>query len=160
MTDYKLGGREVDNAYLDAMHKGNKLQIPLYLLALQRVFGVRPLGAAFAALGTRRRTGVVEPEVGARWEPRLDEQHVKLHKVALDRTLGRAEDHVRRIVTGIAQGLIEPSPEDAQDCLRCDAQDVCRIDRDRARRIARRGRALPILPPQAFLKRQTPVPAT
>lgn len=160
VTDYKLGGREVDNAYLDAMHKGNKLQIPLYLLALQRVFGVRPLGAAFAALGTRRRTGVVEPEVGARWEPRLDEQHVHLHKVALDRTLSRAEDHVRRIVTGIAQGLIEPSPEDAQDCLRCDAQDVCRVDRDRARRIARRGRALPILPPQAFLKRESPVPAT
>lgn len=160
VTDYKLGGREVDNSYLDAMHKGNKLQIPLYLLALQRVFGVRPLGAAFAALGTRRRTGVVEPEVGARWEPRLDEQHVHLHKVALDRTLNRAEDHVRQIVTGIAQGLIEPSPEDAQDCLRCDAQDVCRVDRDRARRIARRGRALPILPPQAFLKRETPVPAT
>jgi PD-(D/E)XK nuclease superfamily protein len=160
VTDYKLGGREVDNSYLDSMHKGNKLQIPLYLLALQRVFGVRPLGAAFAALGTRRRTGVVEPEVGARWEPRLDEQHVHLHKVALDRTLSRAEDHVRRIVTGIAQGLIEPSPEDAQDCLRCDAQDVCRVDRDRARRIARRGRALPILPPQAFLNRETPVPAT
>lgn len=159
VTDYKLGGKEVDNAYLDAMHKGNRLQIPLYLLALDRVFGVRPLGAAFAALGTRRRTGVVEPEVGVRWEPRLDEQHVHLHKVALDRTLGRAEDHVRRIVTGIAQGLIEPSPEDAQDCLRCDAQDVCRVDRDKARRIARRGRALPILPPKAFLKPKAQPPA-
>ncbi|MBL4846269.1 MAG: PD-(D/E)XK nuclease family protein, partial [Planctomycetes bacterium] len=160
VTDYKLGGREVDGKYLDAMHRGNRLQIPLYLLALERVFGVRPLGAAFAALGTRRRTGVVEPEVGASWEPRLDEQRVKLHKVALDRTLARAEDHVRRIVTGIAQGLIEPAPEEAQDCLRCDAQDVCRVDRDEARRIARRGRALPILPPQAFMKRTTPIPQT
>ena len=152
VTDYKLGGLEVDGQYLDALHKGSKLQIPLYLLALLRVFEVRPLGAAFAALGTRRRTGVIEPEVGARWEPGLDEERVALHKVALDRTLERAEDHVRRIVTGIAQGLIAPSPDDAQDCLRCEAQDACRVDRDQARRIARRGRPLPILPPQAFLK--------
>ncbi|MGE0710559.1 MAG: PD-(D/E)XK nuclease family protein [Planctomycetota bacterium] len=151
VTDYKLGGREVDSAYLSAMHQGARLQVPLYLLALERVFGVEPLGAAFAALGTRRRTGIVEPAVGASWEHGMDERRVKLHKVPLRRTLERAEEHVRRIVAGIAQGLIEPLPSDVGDCDRCDARDVCRLELSDRRRVARRGRPLPVLPPEAFL---------
>ena len=144
MTDYKLGGREVDGNYLSAMHQGERLQIPIYLLALERVLGMRPLGAGFAALGTRRRTGVVDPEVGGAWEAGLDERRVRLHRVPLERVLRKTEDHVRRFVAGIAQGVIDPLPREPQDCERCDARDVCRLPPDEARRVARRGRPLPI----------------
>ncbi|MCO5170640.1 MAG: PD-(D/E)XK nuclease family protein [Planctomycetes bacterium] len=145
VTDYKLGGREVDARYLDGMHQGERLQLPVYLLALDHVFDLEPLGAAFAALGTRRRTGVVEPAVGAAWERAAgdDEGRVRLHKLPLRPALRRAEEHIKRIVAGISHGVIEPAPRDAAECTRCDARDVCRMEPWEARRRARRGRALP-----------------
>lgn len=141
VTDYKLGGREVDGKYLSAMHAGEKLQIPIYLMAIHRVMGIKALGAGFAALGTRRRTGIIDPEVDP-WENSLDERRVRLHRVPLDKTLARTEEHIRRYVGGIAAGCIQPSPQDASDCDRCDVKDVCRTDRWEARRIARGGRPL------------------
>jgi ATP-dependent helicase/DNAse subunit B len=150
VTDYKVGGREVDARYLDGMHQGERLQIPVYLLALERVFDIEALGAGFAALSTRRRTGVVEPAVGAAWDRAAGEdRRVKLHRVPLKQTLRRAEEHIKRIVAGVAQGVIEAAPRDAAECTRCEAKDVCRMEPWEARRRARRGRALPALvPPQ------------
>jgi ATP-dependent helicase/DNAse subunit B len=145
VTDYKLGGREVDARYLDDMHKGERLQIPLYLLALERVFGMRALGASFAALGTRRRTGIAEPPLAAEWERRLgDDAAVRMHRVPLEPTLARTEASIRRYVGGIASGLVDPLPREASDCDRCEARDVCRLDPWEARRKARQGRALPL----------------
>lgn len=153
VTDYKLGGREVDPAYLDGMHQGEKLQLPIYLLALDRVFGLEPAGASFAALGTRRRTGVVDPAIGAGWgRAGIDEdRRVRLHRLPVKPTLRRAEEHVRRIVAGIAAGVVEPAPSEAAECERCQVKDVCRLEPWEARRRARRGRALVTLtPPQAI----------
>lgn len=153
VTDYKLGGREVDPAYLDGMHQGEKLQLPIYLLALDRVFGLEPAGASFAALGTRRRTGVVDPAIGAGWgRAGVDEdRRVRLHRLPVKPTLRRAEEHVRRIVAGIAAGVVEPAPSEAAECERCQVKDVCRLEPWEARRRARRGRALVTLtPPQAI----------
>lgn len=148
VTDYKIGGREVDARYLDGMHQGERLQLPVYLLALERVFGMEPIGAAFAALGTRRRTGIVDPGVGAAWNAALgDDRRVKLQRLPIRPTLRRAEEHIKRIVAGIAQGIIEPAPRDASECTRCDARDVCRLEPWEARRRARRGRALPTFAP-------------
>lgn len=146
VLDYKLGGREVDGRYLDGMHRGEKLQVPVYLLALDRVFGLEPAGAAFAALGTRRRTGVVDPAIGAAWGRNgLDEdRRVRLFKLPVRTTLNRAEEHIRRIVAGIADGVIEPAPSDAGECDRCQAKDVCRLEPWESRRRARRGRGLPV----------------
>ncbi len=141
VTDYKLGGREIDGDYLNAMHAGEKLQIPIYLLALQRVLGIDALGAGFAALGTRRRTGLIDPRVGP-WEATQDERRVRLHRVPLAPILQRTEEHIRRTVGGIAMGFIEPSPQEPSTCDRCDARDVCRVDSWEARRIARHGRPL------------------
>ncbi len=151
VTDYKLGGREVDPAYLDGMHQGEKLQLPIYLLALDRVFGLDPAGASFAALGTRRRTGVVDPAIGAGWgRAGVDEdRRVRLHRLPVKPTLRRAEEHVRRIVAGIAAGVVEPAPSEAAECERCQVKDVCRLEPWEARRRARRGRALVTLTPPA-----------
>jgi ATP-dependent helicase/nuclease subunit B len=144
VTDYKLGGREVDADYLDGMHKGENLQVPLYLLALERVFGLRAVGATFAALGTRRRTGVIDVEAPP-WERTLaQDPRVRLHRLPLAPLLQRTEEQVRRIVGGIAAGIIDPLPRDAGECDRCDVRDVCRLDGWEARRRARNGRALPL----------------
>lgn len=164
VTDYKVGGREVDARYLDGMHQGERLQIPVYLLALERVFDIDALGAGFAALGTRRRTGVVEPAVGAGWDRAAganggEDRRVKLHRVPLKQTLRRAEEHIKRIVAGVAQGVIEAAPRDAAECTRCEAKDVCRVEPWEARKRARRGRALPVLvPPQRPVARPATVP--
>lgn len=144
VTDYKLGGREVDAEYLDGMHKGENLQIPLYLLALERVFGIRALGASFAALGTRRRTGILDVSAPP-WERTLGQDpRFRLHRLPLAPLLWRTEEQVRRIVAGIAAGVIDPLPRDAAECERCDVRDVCRLDPFEARRRARNGRALPL----------------
>jgi len=113
--------------------RGEALQIPIYLLALERVFGVRALGAGFAALGTRKRTGVIgarlERELAAAGAPPGDgpeeaerEGRVRLERLPLEGVLRRSEDHIRRYVTGIAAGFVEPLPREPADCERCDVR--------------------------------------
>ncbi|MCA8926402.1 MAG: PD-(D/E)XK nuclease family protein [Planctomycetes bacterium] len=143
VTDYKLGAREVDSDYLNAMHQGDRVQLPLYLLAIQRVFGLEPLGAAFAALGARRRTGVIDPSQAARAAD-LPSERFTLYPVALERTLERTEGHVRRTVRAVAEGWVAARPREAKECDTCSARDACRLTPGEQRRRARNGRPLPL----------------
>jgi len=143
VTDYKLGAREVDSEYLNAMHQGDRVQLPLYLLAIQRVFGLEPLGAAFAALGVRRRTGLIDPQHSARATD-LPDDRFSLYPVALERTLERTEGHVRRAVRGVAEGWVGARPREAKECDLCSARDACRLTPAQRRRRARNGRPLPL----------------
>ena len=133
------------------MSNGSAIIVAATLLGLSIVGSTHLLvnsvdqaSAGFAALGTRRRTGIIDPSVGP-WEVGQDERHVRLYRVPLVPTLERVEEHIRRYVSGIAAGTITPSPQEASDCERCDAKDVCRTDRWQARRIARNGRPLALV---------------
>ncbi|MEZ6185221.1 MAG: PD-(D/E)XK nuclease family protein [Planctomycetota bacterium] len=143
VTDYKLGAREVDTEYLNAMHQGDRVQLPLYLLAIQRVFGLEPLGAAFAALGVRRRTGVIDPQHTS-LATDLPEERFSLYPVPLARALERTEAHIRRTVRGVGEGWVAARPREVKECALCAAQDACRLTPGQKRRRARNGRPLPI----------------
>src|SRR5262249_5667651 len=129
------GREEVDEAAREAMIRGTKLQLPTYLLAVRRVFGRAPLGAALAALEARRRTGIVgSPAVAGR------DERVALVPVDMGGLLRVAEEANRWIVREIAGGSIDAAPRDARDCRRCDARDVCRLEPWRAREKSRERR--------------------
>jgi len=88
---------------------GSGLQAPLYLMAAEKFFGVRPVEMFFVGLkGGIERVGWNEDEFPADW-----------------RTAG---DRVLQIVTQIRGGLVAPSPADAGNCRFCDVRDVCRIE--------------------------------
>ncbi|HZU97400.1 MAG TPA: PD-(D/E)XK nuclease family protein, partial [Planctomycetota bacterium] len=121
VTDYKLGKDELDGKTREAMARGEKLQLQVYLLALERVFGKKALGASLVALRSRRRTGIVRPDAREIVEPGT------LNAVDLERLLGDAEESIRRIVREIARGRIDAQPRLAKDCRRCEVRDVCRF---------------------------------
>lgn len=124
VTDYKLGSESIDARARTALARGEKLQIPVYLLALSRVVKQVPLGAALVALGSRRRTGVVSATAR---DLALESARVSLAPVDLEQVLGAAEDSIRAIVRGIAQGKIDASPREPGECRRCEVRDVCRF---------------------------------
>jgi ATP-dependent helicase/nuclease subunit B len=121
VTDYKLGKDELDGKTREAMARGEKLQLQVYLLALEKVFGKKALGASLVALRSRRRTGIVRSDARELVEPGT------LNAVDLGRLLGDAEESIRRIVREIARGRIDAQPRLAKDCRRCEVRDVCRF---------------------------------
>ena len=124
VTDYKLGKEEVDPRTREAMARGEKLQLQVYLLAVARVLGKEPLGASLVALRSRRRTGIVRGEAR---DLAGSADNVAINPVDLDRLLFDAEESIRKIVREIARGRIDAQPRLPKDCKRCDVRDVCRF---------------------------------
>lgn len=141
VTDYKLGSEAIDGRARVALAKGEKLQIPVYLLALARVVKQVPLGAALVALGTRRRTGIVGLQAR---DLAGESARVALAPVDLEQILAAAEESIRAIVRGIAAGTIDAAPREPGDCRRCEVRDVCRFaERPGSGARGGPGRALP-----------------
>ena len=88
----------------------NLLQAPLYLMAVEKAFGLKAAGMYYIGL-----KGGVEP-VG--WE--ADELAPGWLEESRDRTL--------RIVEEIRGGRVEVKPHDREKCRFCDCADVCRIE--------------------------------
>lgn len=127
VTDYKLGKDELDGKARDAMARGEKLQLQVYLLAVARVLNKQPLGASLVALRSRRRTGIVGSFARDLAVAPGASGLGAINPVDLDRLLGDAEESIRKIVREIARGRIDARPKMAKDCKRCDVRDVCRF---------------------------------
>jgi ATP-dependent helicase/DNAse subunit B len=104
VTDYKYS-RSVKAKIEDE----NLLQAPLYLLAAQNRFGVKPAAMSYVAL----RGGI---EV-AGWEAEFPEGFFESAEM---RTLQAVEE--------IRAGRVAPDPTDPAKCRFCDYRDVCRIE--------------------------------
>jgi ATP-dependent helicase/DNAse subunit B len=88
---------------------GKGLQAPLYLLAAEKTFGVRPVRMFFIGLkGGVEYVGWDEGEFPAEWQS--------------------TSDRVLRIVEQIRGGVLAPAPADTGNCYFCDVRDVCRIE--------------------------------
>jgi ATP-dependent helicase/DNAse subunit B len=101
VIDYKYSGAQnTKNLATNA----NVLQPQLYMLALERFFGLRPEGMSYWGLkGGIRRTP---------WRPFDPAQAV---------------DAALRAVGEIRAGRVEPHPADPDKCRFCDYRDVCRF---------------------------------
>jgi ATP-dependent helicase/DNAse subunit B len=106
VIDYKYSGAQgIKNRAADL----NLLQPQLYVLAVERLFGLRAAGMFYWGLkGGIQRKGWSEP-----FPPGWREQ-------AIETTL--------RIAGEIRAGRVEPSPADPGKCRFCDFRDVCRFE--------------------------------
>ncbi len=94
----------------------NLLQAPLYLLAAERVFHVRPAGVFYLGV----KGGVLY--VGWSDSGLLDSIPIP------EDWLARTEARVLDIVDRIRAGTVAPDPADRDKCRWCDARDICRVD--------------------------------
>ena len=110
VIDYKYSNAQNTK---DRRDNPNLLQAPLYLLAAEKHFGLKPAGMYYIGL-----KGRVEP-VG--WECAEEAPDW------LDRTAARTLSIVEKIRTG----AIDVAPADRGKCRFCDCADICRIETTR-----------------------------
>jgi hypothetical protein len=60
IIDYKTG--RTSKRYADGMFDGSDLQLRLYLLVLEKFWGITPIGALYLGLGDGIRRGVVRAD--------------------------------------------------------------------------------------------------
>jgi ATP-dependent helicase/DNAse subunit B len=107
VVDYKYSNAQNTKGRRDNL---NLLQAPLYLMAVEKYFGLRAAGMYYIGL-----KGGVEP---AGWE-------------AADMPpnwLALARERTFKIVEEIRAGRIDVAPSDRDKCRFCDCADVCRIE--------------------------------
>jgi ATP-dependent helicase/DNAse subunit B len=94
----------------------NLLQAPLYMLAAQEAFNVRPEGMFYI--------GVKGEVIYAGWSntPILDSLPLPENWLAATR------ERVLDLVAQIRSGRVEPHPADPESCRFCDFRDACRIE--------------------------------
>jgi hypothetical protein len=125
-VDYKTG--KSAEHYAKAMLDGTDLQLRLYLLALERLWGIAPVGAIYVGLGDGVRRGAVRADVADRlggFDPdcvRVMEPEEWNEFVHSD-TLRLLEP----IVDRLARLDIVAQPRDG-DCGFCDLASLCRFD--------------------------------
>ncbi len=112
----------------DKLKQENLLQGPLYLLAIERAFGLRAAGMFYCSL----RDGVEyagwgekPPGIGKASVQAFSREWIENAVIASIKAVGE-----------IVSGRIEPAPHDLLQCPRCDFRDVCRYDADAAAAIA------------------------
>lgn len=118
------------------MRDGIDLQIPIYILALRRLFSETPeaiVGGAYYALREGSRNKGLYREDHAHYagvSPRL-ESSVSLEE--WEAVLKECEAHVWRYVAGMRRGDFRVQPKTTAHCPRCDYRTVCRYDKHRIR---------------------------
>jgi ATP-dependent helicase/DNAse subunit B len=94
----------------------NLLQAPLYLMAAERYFGVKPSGMFYIGLkGGIQYVGWSEPAM-------MESDPLPPNWVA------ETEQRALRIVEEIRAGRVEVAPANPDHCRFCDARDVCRVE--------------------------------
>ena len=130
VRDYKLSRMVTSAAKLEAE---GKLQLPLYALALDRLWGIRPLGGIYEPLGATddpRPRGFLRREAreGALEDLELVSTDL-LADDAFEEVLSRATERAGEIVAAMRAGRIDRDPID-DECPRfCTFQAICRRER-------------------------------
>ena len=113
VIDYKYSNAQNTR---DRKDSENLLQAPLYLMAAEQVFHVKPAGMFYVGVkGGIQYAGWSEtPLMGSDPLP--------------ERWLERARERTLRVVGEIRAGRVEAAPADPGRCRFCDYRDVCRIE--------------------------------
>jgi len=130
--DYKSGS----GASVEEMEEGTDLQIPLYILALERLFlrpGEEVVGGGYYSIRTGKRThGLYRQEAAALTA--IGERARALRPTPEWRELlARAEQFAWHYVEGMRRGDFRIAPKSTRICGRCEFRAVCRFDPHRAR---------------------------
>ena len=119
VVDYKLGERQLRKE----MDKGLGLQLPIYLLAAKRVFGLEPVGAELRFLQKDDEQGIylesIRGDLGFSNRKRMET------KDNFDKILQKAESDIVKIVSEIQEGNISIR---SKSCKYCAYNPVCRYE--------------------------------
>ena len=130
VRDYKLSRRVTSAAKLEAE---GKLQLPLYAHALERLWGIRPLGGVYEPLGATddpRPRGFLRAEAREAALEGLELVSTDLlADDAFEQVLSSAAERAGEIVAAMRAGRIDRDPID-DECPRfCTFQAICRRER-------------------------------
>jgi ATP-dependent helicase/DNAse subunit B len=126
VLDYKTGKHS--KYYAKAMMNGDDLQLRLYLLVLERFWGITPIGALYLGFGDGVRRGALRADLRAKFAG-IDDDAVELlphdeWTSFVDETPGLIAKLVNRLVT-----LDVRAAPRKNDCGFCELQPLCRYDR-------------------------------
>jgi len=126
VIDYKTG--KTSKYYAKEMMEGVDLQLRLYLLVLERFWGITPVGAVYLGFGDGVRRGALRADLQARFVG-IEDGPVELMapdewSEFVDETPGLIGRMVNRLVTFD----VRPAPRE-KDCGFCGLQPLCRYDR-------------------------------
>jgi ATP-dependent helicase/DNAse subunit B len=124
VIDYKYSAPK---RVLDKPKDATLLQAPLYLMAAEKFFGLKPAGMFYIGV----KSGIHY----AGWSAKPLLPPAALDIATLPQPLPLPEDWFERtrertlqIVQEIRTGRVEPAPANLDNCRFCDARDVCRIE--------------------------------
>ena len=126
VLDYKTG--KTSKYYAKEMMDGVDLQLRLYLLVLERFWGITPVGALYLGFGDGVRRGALRADMRDRFV-RIEDGAVELlaHN-EWNEFVGATPRLIAGVVDRLVRLDVRPVPRD-KNCGLCDLQPVCRYDR-------------------------------
>ncbi len=126
ILDYKRGATNIS---LKKMAEED-IRLPLYMLALKRLFGIEPASAFYYSIRESRKRGVCLSEIhgrlgGKEWGL-SDNDSVSREQIS-DLIIATEEEALKR-TEAIRYGEITVRPLNSLECTRCDYNPVCRYD--------------------------------
>ena len=128
IIDYKNG--KSSKFYAKEMLSGNDLQLRLYLLVLERFWGITPVGALYLGLGDGVRRGAVRGEFAGHIAG-LDAGAEALELMAPDEWsafVGQTPELIARLADRLVRLDVTPAPRDHK-CGFCTLTPLCRYER-------------------------------
>ena len=130
--DYKSGS----GASVEEIEEGVDLQLPLYILALERLFlrpGEEVIGGGYYSIRTGKRTRGLYRREAAALTAIGERARSSLPTPEWEERLARAESFAWQYVEGMRGGDFRVRPRSVRVCQRCEFRAVCRFDPYQAR---------------------------
>jgi ATP-dependent helicase/DNAse subunit B len=126
VLDYKTG--KTSKYYAKDMKDGVDLQLRLYLLVLERFWGIIPVGALYLGFGDGVRRGALRADMRQKFVG-IDPEYVDLlEHNEWDEFVSTTPDLIAKLVNRLVTLDIRPAPR-KNDCGFCELQPICRYDR-------------------------------
>jgi RecB family exonuclease len=126
VVDYKTG--RTSKYYAKEMMEGVDLQLRLYLLVLERFWGITPVGALYLGFGDGVRRGALRADVRHKLAG-IEDGPVKLMSPdEWGEFVGETPGLIAKLVNRLVTFDVRPAPR-GKDCGFCELQPVCRYDR-------------------------------
>jgi ATP-dependent helicase/DNAse subunit B len=126
VLDYKTG--KTSKYYAKEMMDGVDLQLRLYLLVLERFWGITPVGALYLGFGDGVRRGALRGEFRGMFAGIEDGPVKLLAPDEWNEFVGATPGLIAELVNRLVTLDVRPEPRD-KDCGLCKLQPVCRYDR-------------------------------
>jgi len=132
VLDYKYSSSGFDKETLADIEEGRDLQLPVYLIALEEVFGLKPAAAELYPLKANPpvRCGIYDRSLaGSLIAGALSKGAVSCQPDEFRALMEKGREWIKKHVTDIRAGVIKvrDAPEDA--CYQCEFFDLCRVGR-------------------------------